>query len=267
MFSDSRIISLAVAVMLLPGCAMTVLEDRTDCPLELILDLSEVDAARLSGYDAEELKWGISSDDTVWTKGSLYLEALPDEYRVAARKGKIGISAGVCAVGYFTVDGGLRIPEGRDCPPVFTYRSSRYCDGEKLRDTVRLARQYARMFLIMKDRGGYIAEVTGNVCGFSGDGTLAEGPFRYSASFDSRGLSEIGIPRQKDSSMRLLLLTGSGQVARAFALGDYIVQSGYDWEAPSLEDITVEIDFTEAALSLSTPSFQRTLTLDITVPE
>lgn len=267
MFSDLSILCLAMAVALLPGCAMTVLEDRTDCPLELTLDLSEVDAYRLSGYGAEELKWGISSDDTVWTKGSLYLDVLPDEYRVAARKGKLNISAGVCTSGHFTVDGGLQIPEGRDCPPVFTYHSSRYCDGEKLRDTVRLSRQYARLFLIMKDRGGYVAEVTGNVCGFYGDGTLADGPFRYSASFDSRGLSEIGLPRQKDSSMRLLLLTGSGEVARAFALGDYIVQSGYDWDAPSLEDITVEIDFTEAVLTLSTPSFQRTLTLDVTLPE
>ena len=60
------------------------------------------------------------------------------------------------------------------------------------------------------------------------------------------------LPRQMDASLMLVIDDGGGS-PQAFALGQYIVSSGYDWTAPDLEDITVTLDYalTEIRLIIS----------------
>jgi hypothetical protein len=50
------------------------------------------------------------------------------------------------------------------------------------------------------------------------------------------------LPRQIDASLMLEVDDGKGGY-KAFALGQYIVSSGYDWTAEDLEDITVTLDY------------------------
>ena len=40
----------------------------------------------------------------------------------------------------------------------------------------------------------------------------------------------------------LEVLGAGGEVIRTFALGEYILRAGYDWSAPSLEDIHIVMD-------------------------
>jgi len=50
------------------------------------------------------------------------------------------------------------------------------------------------------------------------------------------------LPRQVDGSLMLEVLGAGGEVIRTFALGEYILRAGYDWSAPSLEDIHIVMD-------------------------
>ena len=47
-------------------------------------------------------------------------------------------------------------------------------------------------------------------------------------------------------------------------MGEYILESGYDWNAPDLEDIDVEMDFSRSSLTVSVSKWKKTLSFEIT---
>ena len=44
----------------------------------------------------------------------------------------------------------------------------------------------------------------------------------------------------------------------------YILESGYNWNAPDLEDIDVEMDFSRSSLTVSVSKWKKTLSFEIT---
>ena len=55
----------------------------------------------------------------------------------------------------------------------------------------------------------------------------------------------------------------SGEV-RTFPVGEYILESGYDWSVPDLEDIDVEMDFSRSSLTFTVSKWKKTLSFEIT---
>ena len=58
----------------------------------------------------------------------------------------------------------------------------------------------------------------------------------------TEGNLQAGLPRQVDASLLLEVDDGTS-VQKTFALGEYIISSGYDWTAEELEDMTVTLDY------------------------
>ena len=50
------------------------------------------------------------------------------------------------------------------------------------------------------------------------------------------------VPRQMDASLMLEVEDENG-ISKSFAIGEYIMASGYDWNAEDLSDITVTLDY------------------------
>lgn len=104
----------------------------------------------------------------------------------------------------------------------------------------------------------------GNVSGYSMDGTPEEGVFYSFSSASSGGLCHLRIPRQVDGSLLLEIdFLDTGEV-RTFPVGEYILESGYDWSAPDLEDIEVEMDFSRSSLTFTVSKWKKTLSYEIT---
>ncbi|MBO7547737.1 MAG: hypothetical protein J6T07_04760, partial [Bacteroidales bacterium] len=63
----------------------------------------------------------------------------------------------------------------------------------------------------------------------------------------------------------LLTLIAGAFPLRSFAVGEYLAAAGYDWTAPDLEDIRLEIDLASTAVRLlaatEVPEYSRTLVL------
>ena len=80
----------------------------------------------------------------------------------------------------------------------------------------------------------------------------------------SDGLCRLRIPRQLDGSPRLEIdFLDSGEV-RTFPVGEYILESGYDWDAADLKDISLEMDFSRSSLTFTISKWKKTLSYEIT---
>ena len=57
---------------------------------------------------------------------------------------------------------------------------------------------------------------------------------------------------------------GAGSV-KAFALGQYMAASGYDWDAPDLDDVTVILDYALTELRLVISGWESVYRYDIEI--
>ena len=52
---------------------------------------------------------------------------------------------------------------------------------------------------------------------------------------------------------------------RTFSIGEYIIESGYDWTAESLEDVNVEIDYAKTEVSFTVNDWEKTVHFDVEI--
>ena len=256
----------ALCAALVLSC--TVKEDRTDCPCFLTVDMGGVEAAGLMGAGVDSLAVAVGAEGEFFVREAFHLRDNVQEYTVAVPKARTDLLV-TCASGRFISDRtGIHIPEGSECPVLYTSADSFVADAGEMRRTVSLHRNYCVLNVSMKTSYGarprpYNVTLEGNVSGYKMDGSPEEG-FFHSFSSSPGGLCHIRIPRQKDASLRLELdFPDSGEV-RSFPVGEYILESGYDWNAPDLEDIDVEMDFSRSSLTFSISKWKKTLSFEIT---
>lgn len=228
-------------LFLLPFLAScTVLEDRTDCPCHVYVDLSD-----RSNYCADSVIVGLHSGSysgdfeipsEEFDKG-LYVD-VPGRKRlqvnVLDKKSSDFLSAGADVI----------IPIGEQCPR--TYMFSQSCDisGEDAVVYVKLHKNYCGVSVIFSspDPDVYDMVVSGGICGYDSSGIPMAGSFNFEPAFDDSSMSFFCIPRQIDGSLKLGITSGDGPT-RVFALGNYILDSGYDWSKEDLDDIAISIDY------------------------
>ena len=235
-------------VLLLPlwgGCS--VLEDRSNCPCILDVDLSAIDRCSLDGMLVAVVSRGEVQVDTVSLSD---LES--DIYRIHVPKGEVGISV-VAGADNLSRRGELNIPPGRECPPVMMWSGMVDASEEYAVARPLLHKNYCRIYIQFKGdssawRGSSVA-ISGNVSGYDWSGRLLEGDFRVEGAPDEGGRCSFLLPRQEDSSLVLSLSCG-GAALRYFAIGNYLASSGYDWSAEDLEDIEVEVDYASVRIEL-----------------
>lgn len=233
--------------------ACSVLEDRTQCPSRLHLDLS--DSANM-GCDSLMLMVSsplfrrsevVGKEDFV----SDYVMVVPD------RNG-VYVNALDNAVAGYDRDGAFRIPQGEECPEAYMFSS--WCDTseEEAGEYVRLRKNYCGVSLHFTSENAdvYEMEVYGEICGYSITGEPERGNFTFKPEFPDGTFCYFRLPRQVDASLRMGISAPDGS-ERYFALGNYIEESGYDWGKEDLDDIVININYASTSVTISINGWKR----------
>ncbi|MBR5384838.1 MAG: hypothetical protein IK143_03060 [Bacteroidales bacterium] len=235
--------------------ACSVLEDRDGCPCRLTLDMTGVD---------EMVMADVSSG------GSFHYNGIVDasQETLVLSVPRRGVSVNVLSgdEGYYLEGVGLMVPEGFECPPVWMYSSFVWTGGEAAGESVCLHKNYCGLTVRALGFVGepFVFDVTGMVCGYGEDGAPVEGDFRCRIIPDSEGYCHVRLPRQKDESLRLHVVSGN-RVLRTFSLGTFLVRSGYDWSAPDLSDAVIELDYADTTVDVRIGEWSATVDLDVLV--
>lgn len=249
-------LTVCLVAAVLASCS--VKEDRAACPCILILDVSSVDAAIVpdaglmvfQGQDKavdDSLRFG--ENDTfsfLVPRGNLHL-------RVWAGGGE------------YVTDEGLNIPLGEDCPRVYMHDSDLNTVAEQAYEVVQMRKNHS-VLTIMTDQGKDFAHdmtVIGNVAGYSSTGMPLDGRFEYGLEKDRYDEGwKVVLPRQMDSSL-ILQVNDRKENVKNFALGQYIVASGYDWSSPDLEDITIALDYALTYMTIKINGWEGEYTFNV----
>ena len=264
-----RLAAAVSAALLLLSCSIK--ENRSDCPCLLRLEFPEDD---VSGTEERAIlsvrdEGGFSYTDT------LVLGEIGGAYELRVPRTGVQVNLWSEEASGFVGNDGLVIPLGDDCPYVRMFSSSVDTDCETCTETVRLAKNYCRLTVMMDESDmdwPFELNVCGNIDGYRIDGSPRRGVFSHylvpSADAASGGNSgaelvrELSLPRQTDSSLRLSVMEDFTSL-KTFALGNYINQCGYDWTAADLQDIVVRIDYACTKLNIAVGAWEHSYDVDI----
>ena len=247
-----------LSLVLCAGCS--VKEDRSVCPCRLVLDFSEVDTAVFSYAEV-----GITSQDGYLFETRIESDGFGSECVVPVPRRQLQLCVWNGREGFEYGDG-LQIPYGEEAPEVYFHSSAIDAECERVREVVRMRKNHCRMTVVMKGEGvdPVAVSIVGNVDGYTADGCPSSGSFRCSSEVASDGSCTVVLPRQNDNSLIMELEDGSG-VLKKFPIGEYIAESGYDWAAPDLDDITVGLDFAVTHLTLMIQGWEKEHKFDIVI--
>ena len=272
MFSDyvARILVGAalcvVSCSLLPSCSIS--EDRSECPCFLVLDFSTLECSSLISQGFDSLRLELSDRNGFDKSECFALDSYVQEYCVSVPKTGVQVSVICAEEAYAYLDRKLQIPKGMDCPKVYMQTEWMETATDGVRRTVSLHKNWCNIELNMVhpelgSQGMQMVSLEGNICGYDFDGSLLEGPFYCLSRMNSDGIFSIKVPRQRDDSLRLRLYSRDLEELKTFPLGTCIIESGYDWTAEDLEDISVSLDFASSSIKVSTSKWKKTLNFDL----
>ena len=131
---------------------------------------------------------------------------------------------------------------------------------------VELWKNYCKLSICVEDAEHFPfgLAVRGSVAGYGVNGFPINGDFFYEVNEYSSDVWTMSLPRQTDNSIVLEVNDGT-DVLKTFALGEYILASGYDWSAANLEDITVGIDYTRTKLTVAVLGWDEVYEFDVVI--
>ncbi len=255
---SSKVLECLVGMIVFAGCS--VKENRDMCPCWLVLDFSEVDTTVIKYADLV-----MTADDGFVFTENLVPEEFSRDVAMSVPRTELNLEVWNGTEDMLT-ENGLRIPYGDDCPPVYFHTSIVDTRCESVRETVMMRKNHCRMTVNLNFTGGDTREVDilGNVDGFLSDGTPSRGEFSYRLHGRDDGEYCVVLPRQLDNSMSMEINDDTGVVKR-FALGEYVAESGYDWSAPDLEDVTIDIDIAFTGVTLVIQGWEKTYSFDVVI--
>ena len=243
----SRFIGLLGALVLL---SCSVKEQRELCPCALRIELSHLPGPVTVQVVAGEHRASYSArHDTVMT--------------VQAPKGKIRLLA--VSGAKLEPEESLEIPYGYECPPIYLYSDYVNTLADSASVAVQLNKHFCTLSLSFDGPSGwgepYWAQIRGSVSGLDRDGLPCEGDF--SCRLDT-GLS-ARLPRQEPGQELWLDISMPDQVIRSFSLGSYMLEAGYDWTAPDLDDLPLEIRLSVTNLILQTSLWKKVIPVEMDI--
>ncbi|MGM9767490.1 MAG: FimB/Mfa2 family fimbrial subunit [Candidatus Cryptobacteroides sp.] len=152
----------------------------------------------------------------------------------------------------------FRIKEGSSCPEIWTAHSMADTRSDRAVVNCDLRKNHCRIRISFNGTGSYTIRIRGNVCGYGYDGKPYPGSFHADAEAVGDGSLQVCVPRQKDNSLMLDLISGDGGI-RSFAIGNYLAESGYDWSSDDLQDATITIDYAATSVTFSIDKWSRTV--------
>lgn len=259
--AGSMLAALSTLAAITQSC--TVLENRSKCPCTLYLDMSDprngiCDTLVVNLWSPDGFSSAIPVPKAQYQQE--HAITIPSRHGV-----NVFVVESTVAARYMGgSNGGITIPLGEQCPSTYMYSSFRETNGESCVDTVKVCKNYCGVTLnfISNDIEVYDIDVSGNVNGYSSSGYPIQGEFRYSPS--AGNICYFRLPRQLDGSLKLSLSVPGGR-EKIFSLGQYILQSGYDWTKQDLEDIAVTIDYASTTLIITIDNWSTTIEYDVIV--
>ena len=248
--SSDRLLRILLPLLLVPSCSIK--ENRAVCPCGLTLELA--------GLPVRPVVLSVVGEGYSW-KEVVHTDTV---FVLPVPKGEVAVSAvgGALAEG----DGSVRIPEGEEAPPLYLFHAAVSTEAEQVVLPVTLHKQFCSLELVFKGPSGFAPPFEVAVEGFYGgwepDGSPSSGPFSRRLLPGSDGRAVLRLPRQGDDSL-LMHIVFSDRVVRTFALGSYIAAAGYDWSAPDLEDLSLQVDISLTSVTISTDLWSRTEDIEL----
>ena len=246
---------------LLLETACSVREDRIPCPCQLYLDFvgPDIDDGTFAGLMVTAMK------GFVW-KDTVDVVKVRNGYTVSVPRTLLHIRSWIGADSCAS-ESGIVIPYGQDCPKVDMHDSDVKTTGEYIRETVILRKNHCVLTLTTKGEGKLPSHIRlkGNVAGYDAEGQPLNGNF--CCLLKEEGLEngyKAVLPRQTDASLMLEVDDGKGN-SKAFALGQYIVSSGYDWTSPDLDDVSVTLDYAMTEIRLVVGGWESVYRYDVEI--
>lgn len=239
-------------------CCCSVKEDRSACPCLLTMDLSAIDTSVVKVLNV----LATSSDGIVFSDivqsddfSFLYAREVPHKDIRVTLWGTAGI------------DDRLDIPYGCECPALYMHAFDADTSGETFHEIVDMKKNHCRLTVLFDGEVEmpYSLTFRGNVCGYDYRGLPSEGDFACVAYPEGDVGSQITLPRQLDSSLMLDVEDEGSSLVKTFAIGEYLVKSGYDWTEADLEDVTIILDYYVTGITITYKGWDEEHTYNVTI--
>lgn len=233
------------------GTASCIKEDRTVCPCVLSIEVSGMPA-----YPVNLALTGSGYSETI--------QALCDTV-ITVPVPKSGVNLVAIAGTSLPPGNSVSIPLGYDCPPLYFSKEWIDTHADETSVEVKLHKHFCGLSLSFDGPPGwgepYWAVVRGRVDGLSLEGEPRTGDF--SCRLDAG--NDIRLPRQYPEEELWMDITMPDKVVRSFALGNYMLDAGYDWKAPDLDDLSLQIDLSVTAITISTDYWSVVIPMDVEI--
>ena len=247
-------LSSCLLAALLCAASCSVREDRSGCPCVLVVDLSDaLDEARTPpAWWDKGLSLALFREGRCFKQAAFRYEDAGPEWECRVEQGDIGVAGVLGLDAGLTAGTQVQYPEGCESDALYVSSQIVPCYGEEARTRLELYKQFSRVTIEGLETFSASMQVTA-VC--NGLDLLTrqalEGPFRYPLSCGEDGRCHFRLPRQASDEVRILLLDAQGHLDNAIPLGAYMTEAGYDWDAPSLSDVLVRIDYVTESISVT----------------
>lgn len=241
----------------------SVKEDRDFCPSVLNIELPEI--------QDEKLMVAVMDMDSVLFYDSYdgdELETLSYNISVKVPKTALNVSAYWPELHTFNPLNGY-LPDGK-CAPIWSSHISFTPQKEIENVRLPLSKNYCRLSLTIagdfEDSKPYSLLFRSSVMGYDRTGALIAGQYFERADMTAEGIYEINILRQNDDSLMMDLISSADEeIFRSFAIGRYLADFGYDWNASNLEDVKITLDFARVQITLECSGWSKVIELDVVI--
>ena len=253
------IITVLAAVMMTAG-SCSVKEDRADCPcwLKVFIDPFPRSGAVITAVDSEPVFTDMVEE-----------ENYVDCYEATVPRRVLALS---CFRYYPTLSmngGDIIIPKGSQADSLYAHHAEVDCRCERAEYHAALDKQFATVYMTVgqEKEFPYDIVIKGGVDGMDMYSFRPhEGAFEYCPKESAPAFFQFRLPRQKDGSLTLELYRKTdGVLLDTLPLGQYILDSGFDWEAESLEDIEILVDFSKMEPQIKVSEWKADKVYEITI--
>ena len=255
-----RYFTALLAALTCASCRSLVLEDRRDCPAFIFFNRPDdcpvgnkeiVDIMVMDAVTMEEL----ASDKPL-------MREIGEDYFLSIEKRPEIVTVGVAGIRMGVINGTrLELPDGCQGDPIYLYSQKEPLVDESALVTLNMTKEFSRVLVRFKSEDGtfpYKVVVTANTCGIDlVTGRPVEGAFRFVPIESTPGVFLFTVPRQADYSLSLELWSDSeSKVGSGGHVDDLLLWNalqninGFSWAMESLPDLTVEIDYVNASVTV-----------------
>lgn len=254
--------TLLIAVLLAAG-SCSVKEERSECPcwLKVFIEPFPHEGAVVSAYATQQV-----------FSARVDKESYEGCYEATVPRALLEVSCHNRPSSMLAKGSLVTIAKGDQSDSLYAHHAMVDCTGEEAVDRAKLCKQFATVYMTFENPGNaktcpYDVRISGKVDGMDmASFSPHEGAFEYAPAETQPLFYQFRIPRQKDSTLSLDLYSKEdGSFVDSLPLGMYIKESGFDWQAESLEDIVIKVNFAKIEISVKVSEWDADKVYEVTI--